>query len=1308
MQPSRRRWRIVLVAIGLSFVAGALGLRTERAGEAVCQQLRERVPAATGLAVQIGHCAIEPLTLSVEVTGVDLRSPTASADEPPKTLVTAERASLSLRGVFFGGVSLQDVELVRPRLDLSLDSTGGAKSTGCPVDVLRKVRVARLRVVDGSVVLHHPQLKALRVDGVQVEASLSRREAAVTVDARGGSITLQPPPSQPDGPGRTLRLGKISAQGGLDLEAEELEVQRAEASVEGVSASVSGSIDSLCDPAPLLDLAAQAWVPMDALPRFGLPLPTPGGQVLARLGATGHVNRPTVRGEVTGTKVTLGPFTPGDFQVRAAWTGDRVSVEEFLTRVGDGEVKVSGELTLDQALSVTARVDASNASLARALARAGIQGAWVDFPASVKGTVTGHLLPSPNLGGDIDFHAGKFLLASRAYDASPTLGTDILQFDDAGGRFHLGVTKEAVSFDDVSVHVGPAARTRVSGRVKLLISGPPGIDLAVSADAIDLADFGHISGVPWAGEGQARVAITGPFSGINVDGQLLVRDFKFRGYSLGVVQSPVRYQGDTLAFPSVVAQKGQTQYFAEVALGFKPQGLNLGLTAQLPDGRVEDVVDLLADLSPTLQNLQDGALTGRLGALIAIDSPLSALEGTIAARVHDVKYLGRGLGESELIARFEKGEALVLEPMVFEGRVGHVSAEGRWAFAGPLDFTINVDEGQLDEVVDPDKEIAASGVFSAKAKVFGTTDEMKIDGDLVSAQVGWKGHPLGPLKLDAHTVGRELDVKGTLFPGVDLVLHGSMRNEWPYTAHLDVDLGDLGPFLPPSASQLAVKVKGEAELKGPMREFSRLDAKVSLTHASLQRGEVTASNVEPVKLEWNAGALVVDSLELRGPTTELSAAGHWGPSVIDLKTRGSVDLRLLSSLVSSVERTQGRVDFTAAFAGPVKEPSLAGTATLIDGRFGVKGQDLAVRALSGRADFSESRVIVQEVQGFLNDGRVAARGEVRLEKFGLKSLELQVDAEDVTVQVQPEVPATFTGSLQLGTRDAEKYTLSGGLDVVKFRYTKPMALESLLASAKERPPSNDERPDEWLRLDVDLETKGDVRIDNDLARARLAGKLKLGGTNVKPVLVGVVETQEGAQASFRGNTYNVQRGQLQFNGLWPTFDLAAQSQIREYLVTVKAFGRFEDPKISFSSEPALPDADILSLLTLGVTSRERLTERSGAGLAAEAIMSASGLDQMVQRFLQQNVGLKDQQVKLTTSYNETTGTTEPAVSWESKIISDNVKVGVVQPVTGKGTRAKVDYRINQRVSARAQWDNQNQNTSVGNPGVELRFRFEWE
>lgn len=1296
MQPSRRRWRQALGVLVALLVAAALALRTDRAGELVCEQLRERLPKALDADVGLGKCSVDPLSLSVEITKISVTPHPA-----PEPLLTADRAAVSLRGLFFGGVSLQDVELVRPRLEFTAPASSGTASTTCPVRELEKLRVARLRIIDGSLEIHHPSGKSVRLDGVSVDASLDRREASVVVDARTGSIVTD---------GRTLRLGKLSLEGTLDLEAAQVEVQRAEFNLEGATVTASGTVDNLCDPLPTLDLAAQAWVPLETLPRLGVALPTPSGQVLAHVAIAGKPDALSVRGEVQGARVVLGPYSPGDFSARVSWSGKTVTLEEFVTKSGEGEVRVSGEVTIQPGFPMTARIETKDASFARIMARAGIVGSWVEFPASVKGTVTGTLSPSPVLSGDIEFRTGHFSLASRAWDAPSTQGSDILAFKQSSGRFKLGITAQAVSFDDVSIRAGVQDATRVTGAVKLLLSQRPGIELQVSADAIDLSDFGSISGLPWSGVGQARVGITGPFSGITVDGQLSLRDFKLRGYALGVVQSPIHYSGDTLSFPAIAAQKGQTQYFGDVALSFKEAGLYTRDTVQLPDGRVEDIIDLLADLSPSIQNLQGGALTGRLSALVAIDCPAKELTGVIASRVRDVRYLDRRLGEADVIARFEGGEALVLEPTVFSGPIGRMSVDGRWGFEGPLDYRIALEGGSLNELIDPEgvSKIPVEGAFVAKAKVGGTTDQILVTGWLSSSDVTWSQHLLGPMHLEAKVVGRELETSGMVFPGLQLGLEMSMRNDWPFKAHLGVQLNDLSPFLPESASSVSLKVKGEIDAHGPMREFEKVSARATLSEVSVARGEVSAANVVPVELGYNAGSIEVASLEFKGPTTELTAAGSWGPANVDLKTRGSVDLRLLSSLIGSLERTQGRLDFTAAFAGPVRAPSLAGNASLSDVRFSVRGQDLAVRALSGRADFSESRVIVQDVQGFLNDGRVHVRGDVRLDQFKMKSLELQTDLEDVTVQVQPEVPVTLTGALLLASKNAELFQLSGGLDVVKFRYVQPLALEQLVANARVKPVPNDSKPDEWLRLDVDLRTAGDVRIENNLARARLAGRLKLSGTNVKPVLIGVVETQEGAQAFFRGNTYNVQRGQLQFNGLWPTFDLSAQSQMREYLVTVKAFGRFEDPKVSLSSEPPLPDADLLSLITLGVTSRERLTGTSGAGLAAEALLSASGLDQQVQRFLSQNVGLKDQQVKLTTSFNETTGTAEPAVTWESKVINENFKVGVTQPVTGKGTKAQAEYRFNQRVSARAQWDNQNQNSTVGNPGVELRFRFEWE
>ncbi|MDP1822996.1 MAG: translocation/assembly module TamB domain-containing protein [Archangium sp.] len=1304
MQPTRRRWRQVLGVFAALLLALVLVLRTERAGAFVCEQLRERLPAAIDAQVELGRCAIDPLNGSVEVSRIVVTATGASAP-----FITADKAAVSLRGLFFGGVSLQDVELIRPSVALTLPLAGGAGGTTCPVRELSRLRVNRLRVDDASVALTLPEGRLVRLDGVMIDASIDRREAVVTVDGRGGAVVVGD---------QTLRLGKLVLEATLDLGAEQLDVQRAEANLEGVRVTTSGTVDALCG-APSLDLAVQAWLPLEALPRLGVPLPTPSGQVLARASVGGKLDALAVHGEVQGSRVILGPYAPGDFSARASWTGKVVKLEEFLTRSGDGEVRVSGELSLEQGLPVTARIETKDASFARIMARAGVPGAWVEFAATVKGTVTGNLSPTPVLGGDIEFHTGRFVLAARAWDGPPTAGIDILGFKQSSGRFRLGVTSQVVSFDDVAIRVGAAEATRVSGMVKLFPQRNA-IDADVTADAIDLSDFGSASSrleggsiaeLPWAGFGQARVAVKGPFASVVVEGQTTLRDFKLAGYSLGVTQSPLRYQGGTLAFPAIAAQKGQTQYFGDVALNFNEPKLHARATVQLPDGRVEDVIDLLADLSPAMQNLQDRVLTGRMSALAAFDCPVSELTGVIAARVRDGRYLERRLGEANLIARFEAGQTMVLEPTVFDGPLGRFAVDGTWDFDGPLDYRLALEGGSLAELIDPggEQKLPVSGAFVAKGKVSGTTDVTVIDGWMSSSDVTWKQHVLGPMHLEAKAVGRELEASGTVFPGLGATLGLSMRNDWPFRSHLDVQIADLAPFLPESAASVAVRLKGTVDAHGPMRDFRQVTARATLSELGIARGEVTAANVEPVELAWNAGAIEVASLELKGPTTELTAAGTWGPVNVDLKTRGSVDLRLLSSLTNQLERTQGRLDFTAAFAGSVAAPSLAGRASLTDARFQVRGQDLAVRALSGRADFSESRILIQDVQGFLNEGRVRARGDVRLERFSIKTLELQTDLEDVSVQVKPDVPVTLTGSLLLASRNAEQFQLSGGLDVVKFRYTQPMALESLVATAREVPVPNDTKPNEWLRLDVDLRTAGDVRIENNLARARLAGRLKLSGTNVKPVLIGVVETQEGAQAFFRGNTFNVQRGQLQFNGLWPTFDLSAQSQVREYLVTVKAFGRFEDPKLSLSSEPPLSDADILSLLTLGVTSREQLTGTSAAGLGAEALLSASGLDQQVQKFLSQSGGLlKDPQVRLTTSFNEASGTAEPAVTLESKVLIENLKVGVTKPVAGRGTKAHLDYRFNQHVSARAQWDDQNQNTTLGNPGVELRFRFEWE
>jgi translocation and assembly module TamB len=1294
-----RKTRLLLFGLLLALV-GLVGLlRTEKAAQVVCDELRERLPGALGADVRIERCVVEPLSLAVRVVKLEVTPKGAGAP-----LLTADEAEVAFRGLFFGGVALQKLVVRRPSLSLDLSApttVAPAAAPGpraCPVDALKAVRINQLEINDAHVSVLLPEGRSVVLEGLTLHAQLSRHALDLDLSARGGVLTASLD--------RPLRLGRLATEASLALAERELEISRADVNVEGVTASLSGKLEDLCDVVPQLALGAQVYVPMGALPRLGLPLEAPTGQLWARATLGGRLDAPNVRAQLEATQVAFGEFTPGDFSARVAWSGALVKVEDFTTRSGDGEIHVSGEVKLQPGYPVKVQIETREASFARVLDRAGIKGAWVEFPATVKASLSGKLAPV-GLGGDVDFHTGAFHLASRAWNAPASVGRRILDFKRAEGHFRFGVNPQGVTFDEVQVRAGVDNHTRVRGSVKLFFDAARGLELSAEGDNLDLSDFEHISELPWSGQGTAKVEIAGPLGGITVNGQLSLRDFELSHYSLGVVQSPIHYAGETLSFNGIVAQKGRTQYFGDVALIFQQAGLYARASVQLPDGRVEDVVDLLADLSPVMQNVQN-VLVGQVSAVAAVDSPASELNGVIALDVHDAEYFDRRLGAGTAIVRFDHGDALVLEPTVFTGPLGRFSVDGRWRFDGPLDFRLSLDDGALKEVNDPKglDGTPIAGVCSARATVFGDTDLVRSKGTFACDDVIWKGHGLGPMKLDLGLVGRDLTVSGDVVGGVSGRLTSKTRGDWPYEGTFDGHLGELSAFLPENAG-LAASMDFTVKATGPLKTWRDSRADISLSKVQVSRGEVSLANQEPVSLVYDANNWEVKKLALRGPTTELVAQGRWGPGSVDLSSRGSIDLRLLPGLVSSLERTSGRLDFTAAFSGPVGAPTLAGTAELIDARASVVGQDLTVRALSGHADFSESRVLFQDVQGFLNDGRLRLRGDVKLEKLALSTAEVQADLEEVTVQLKPELPATLSGAL-LFARKGSSSQLSGALEVVKFRYTQPLQLESLLSLARKASVPQDEKPVEWLRYDVDLTTGNDVRIENNLARMRLVGKLKLTGTNVKPVLVGAIEAADGAQAFFRGNTFSVTRGLLQFNGLVPTFDLSAQSQVREYLVNVKAFGRFEDPKISFSSEPMLSDADVVSLLTVGVTTREKFASQSGASLAAEALLSASGLDQQVQRFLSQSVGLKDQQVRLTTTFNEATGTAEPSVTWESKVLSDNLKVGVTQPVTGRGTKAQAEYRFNQNVSARAQWDNQNQNTSVGNPGVDLKFRFEWE
>ena len=1300
-------------------------LRMQASWDAACTLARRHLPDVLGLDVGIGRCELDPLGSRVRIHGFSLFLP--GTDTPLVAADTAE-VQLGILQPLSGRLTLALVKASRPRVTLDLSKPSApdtsAKSDFCFLDPLERLRVSKLDITGAEVRLTLPEGRRVEVGEVDLRWAERWGVIELDVEARRGLVRLGPD-------GQELTLGTLAVAGAVDPDEALLELERAEVSLDDITTTVSGRVESLCDPHLALD--AQVFLPLRTLSQARL-VPRPAtGHLWSRVSIAGKPASPAVSLELSGSGLGYDRFGPTNLTARLSYSGDEVRVEDVVIPVGAGKVRATGRLGLTPNLPLEVSLSTEDASLGRVLDRVGVDGSWVDFPATLEAQLSGNLFPRFSLSGPLDLRTGRFVLATRAFDAPEAEGLTILEFDKGRAQAQVKIQADRVSFNNITAESG---RSRVNGDVALLIGDGLGLDIHGHGD-LDLADFGHIAGLQWAGRGSATYSITGPASEVKVEAGLSMRDFVFWNLSLGVLQGKLGYSDGVLAFPAFTGQKGRTQYYGKAGVSFG-RLLGLRLEVNVPQGRTEDLVDVVAGLSPSLEVMR-GTLGGTATGRVEIDSPVEKLEGLVAFDAKDTTYFGRRLGDGALRLRFVDGKAMVLERTVLKGPLGRTWADGTFTFAGGLDYRFGGDGLSLAEVVGPDlaTQMGIQGTMEMDGVVSGTADVPVVDATLKAPRVTFADRNLGAMDLTGRLVGRDFEVWGHPFQDASGRVSIKVQDLWPYEAQGSLALPEIHPLLPaePLWAGVSGSLSGTLSAKGLMLEPAGSQVNATVDKLVLSRDDLRGENAGPIVLAYGASRLDVQPFRFTGQHVDLNLGGWVSPRGMAVTLRGGWDVRMLESLMPSmVERATGRVTVDAEASGTLEAPSVVGTAELFDLRLALRDWPINVRNMSGRVEMTGQRVLLEQLQGQLNEGRVSARGDVRLERFLPQRLGLTVQLDEVPYRLTEDLPATFSGLLQV-IGPPKGFTVTGGLDIVKLRYQKALDVESVLKSLQKRtspppPPSTktakttkkgpgtpgaapvpDETPQPWAIWDVNVHF-GDVQVDNNLAKARLLGDVRLTGTDLRPGLLGRVELAEGSQAFFRNNPFTISQGQLEFQdptGIDPVFEVQAQTQVREYVVKLHAFGKPADPQILLSSEPALVEGDIVSLLTLGFTSSDRDTAASAsAGLAAEALFNVSGLDRQLQRFLPSNPVLRDMSLQIATTYNDATRQAEPTAQLESKFLSEQLKIGMTQPVSGRGTRARAEYRFDDRLSAQAQWDNENSEASFGNLGLELKLSWEVE
>ena len=475
-------------------------------------------------------------------------------------------------------------------------------------------------------------------------------------------------------------------------------------------------------------------------------------------------------------------------------------------------------------------------------------------------------------------------------------------------------------------------------------------------------------------------------------------------------------------------------------------------------------------------------------------------------------------------------------------------------------------------------------------------------------------------------------------------------------ASLDPYVRVFAPAVSPFASAVA---SGTLRISGTLASLDNIVARLQVDSLELTLFDYRLRNDGPIEWALEQGIVRVGRFKLSGEDTQLAVNGNVDilQGILGLRAEGSANLGILQAFLKDIKGA-GRADVTADFTGTMEKPQLSGSAVIAGGRLRHLWLPHAIDAINGRITFTGNSLRFDDVKATIGRGDARFGGRIGLTGLWPSQLDLTFSGEDMEIRY----PAGFRSVIdaELGLRGGlDSPTLAGTVLVRSATMLRGVDIgaglvESAIASAGTGAGGTSgaaaaPTASFPLRFDLRLSAPSTLQINNKMAFAGLSlearltasADLRLRGTYDRPVLEGRAEVERG-EVSLEGRRYLVSRGTVDFRNptrIEPYFDVEAETRVRTpgqtYNVTLQATGTIKSIEPTLSSDPPLPEVEILSLLLGDVRSTEDAELRAlRAPNSAEqnllvsrsARLLASPVSNNVQKAVEQTFGLDSVQI----------------------------------------------------------------------------------
>lgn len=839
-----------------------------------------------------------------------------------------------------------------------------------------------------------------------------------------------------------------------------------------------------------------------------------------------------------------------------------------------------------------------------------------------------------------------------------------------------------------------------------------------SGKALSLTQLKTIGTLELGGDLDFHANVTVGAQGANVSGSISILDTEIGDVVFGTANAKVQYQDSLLTFEEIRIPSALEPVTGAGFVDFaKNSHYRFDLQARrLPTDRVFDIFrkNPLKFSVPT-----QGDVTSRVRIEGGHDS--RGIEVRVSGEARKFRWYEESWNSAQYVLSYRPGETEVTKLLLAKN-------------SGALDVRASISERESElkfvsaglklEDLDHLGKAPLTGVIEGEIGLEGDLSRPRLKGAFTLSSVAFRGNALGDSAVTLSTQGNTVEILGSV-AGEKLKgrweRSGREQDRWElllYFKEFDF-LPVLSALLKKNLPTLrAIAATGDIHLSGNWQGWRNWIGSGALQTVRLDMESSSMESSAPVQVKMGNGAIEVGRFQLSGRDSQVSLELDYRPEKsLSANLNGKMDLQLFQAFVPGLEYGTGVATVGLRISGPADKYQMIGNLHLENGSFRLAGLYDEFRSTNVQLTISHDRINVDRFESVVNGGDLIATGEIQIDRMNSFIPNLRLSGHGVGLHVGDSLFGKVSGDFLISGKSAP-FLFSGSCQIGEA---------TLTSFRMPQEPSGSQASEPLFKFDITCGANEKLFVNTDTMNAEFKGNFHLVGLNTQIGLLGGAELLRGFMY-FREKRFNLESGNVKFESaqeIAPRFNLSGGALVKEtktrfpveYTVNLRVIGTPKDYKLLLSSSPALAEADIISLLILGATTR---TEEGsyvdlGTALAGESpiqskLESEFGLDINISSEKSQSVkstidGTGAQQVS-------SSDVTVPVVEVQKRITEAttlSAKRSLFE--TPPTTEFKLEQRLSDKFSVNGSVAEKAKGTeaqTVRSFGADVRYRFQFE